>query len=61
MDAQEAVHLNFNSRPCVRGDPLEDCLTAYTALHFNSRPCMRGDRIALTRIGIIRISIHAPA
>ena len=33
----------FNSRPCVRGDPLRQMLVTQT-LNFNSRPCVRGDR-----------------
>ena len=38
--------MDFNSRPCVRGDAEKHTFTA-RASDFNSRPCVRGDTVCI--------------
>ena len=45
-DSSAAGHGNFNSRPCVRGDPRRAPASSPPCSYFNSRPCVRGDRIS---------------
>ena len=37
------IVLNFNSRPCERGDHFPIANQLWLLLYFNSRPCERGD------------------
>ena len=52
--------MNFNSRPCERGDPTS-FPNRQPVFYFNSRPCERGDAQGEQRYCHSGISILAPA
>ena len=57
--AGETGPVDFNSRPCERGDQYRR--ESFAPWYFNSRPCERGDRRDQKEIPGKQISIHAPA